>query len=166
MAKATRVHSTPRRTASKARLKSAVSKVLKSGLDLVPTRKPRGKPATMSGLAKLDFKPWKREPDMREGELAPSNEFITSLGTSGRMAYAIMLLTREHLIALHGKVDHGDVDKMMADLTDTAERLKEIAHMVEVAHLRVLASLAAAYKRGVKFKGVDYEPARGKAVQP
>jgi hypothetical protein len=154
MTKADSVHSTPRRTASKARPKSAVSKVLKSGFDLVPTRKPRGKLATMSGLAKFDFKPWKREPNMEEGELVPSNEMLTRLGVSCRMAYGIMLLTREHLIAAHGKIDHGDVDKMMADLTDAAERLKGIAYMVETAYLRVLVSSAAAYKQGVKFKGV------------
>jgi hypothetical protein len=133
---------------------------LKSGLDLVPTRKTRGKPATISGIAKIDFKPWKREPHMREGELVPSNEFLTSLGTPCRMAYAIMLLTREHLIASHGRLDHGIVDQMMTDLTDAAERLKEIAHMVEAAYLRVLASSAAAYKQGVKFKGVDDRPVR------
>ena len=46
MAKADRVHSTPRRTASKIKpKKSAVSLVEMSGLDLVPTRKSRGKPA-------------------------------------------------------------------------------------------------------------------------
>jgi hypothetical protein len=41
MAKAKRVHSTPRRTASKTKPKSAITRVLKSGYDLVPTT-PRG----------------------------------------------------------------------------------------------------------------------------
>ena len=88
------------------RPKSAVSRVLKSGFDLVPTKKSRGKPATVSGMAKIDFKPWKRLPDMKEGELAPSNEMLTSLGFPCRMAFAIMLLTREQLIASHGKLSH------------------------------------------------------------
>jgi hypothetical protein len=48
----------------------------------------------------------------------------------------------------------------MADLFDTAERLKGIAYMVEMTYLRILASSAAAYEQGVKFKGVDYEPVR------
>jgi hypothetical protein len=80
------------------------------------------------------------------------------------MAYAIMLLTREDLIASHGKLDQAIVDKMMAELTDAAEHLKGIAHMVETAYIRTLASAAAAYKQGVKFKGVDDKPARRKAA--
>jgi hypothetical protein len=46
MTKAKRVHSTPRRTASKTKPKSAVSSVEKSGFDLVPAKKFRGKRAT------------------------------------------------------------------------------------------------------------------------
>jgi hypothetical protein len=118
----------------------------------------------MSDYAKVDFKPWKRLPDMKEEELAPSNEFLISLGLPCRMAYAIMLLTREDLIASHGKLDHAVVDKMMAELLNAGERLKEIAHMAEAAYVRVLASAAAAYKQGVKFKGVDDKPARRKVV--
>ena len=48
---------------------------------------------------------------MDEGELVPSNAFLISLGLPCRMAYAIMLLTREDLIASHGKLDHAVVDK-------------------------------------------------------
>jgi hypothetical protein len=101
MAKAKRVHSTPRRTASKTKPKSAVSRVVKSGVDLVPTKKSRGKFGTMSDYAKIDFKPWKREPGMKEGGLIPSNELLTRLGVSCRLAYGIMMLTREKLIASH-----------------------------------------------------------------
>ena len=105
------VHSTQRATASKTKPKSAVTRVVKSGFDLVPTKKFRGKRATISDYAKVDFKPWKRLPDMDEGELVPSNAFLISLGLPCRMAYAIMLLTREDLIASHGKLDHAVVDK-------------------------------------------------------
>jgi hypothetical protein len=165
MAKATRVHSTPRRTASKARPKSAVSRVPKSGFDLVPTRKTRVTPATISGIAKIDWKPWKRLPDMRPTELMPSCETTDNIGVGCRLAYGVMLMTRKRLIDMHGSVDHEHVDQMMAELCGTAEWLKATAYMVEVAYLRVLASSAAAYKQGVKFKGVDYKPARGKVVQ-
>src|ERR1700688_4477963 len=129
MAKANRVHSTPRRTASKTKPKSAITRVVKSGLDLVPSQKFRGKRATMSDYAKIDFKPWKREPGMGKTELFPSDEALTSLGVSSRIAHATMLMTREDLIAMHGKLDHAHVDKMMANLADATERLKEIAHM-------------------------------------
>jgi hypothetical protein len=160
MAKANRVHSTPRRTASKTKPKSAITRVVKSGLDLVPTKKFRGKRATMSDYAKIDFKPWKREPGMGKDELFPSDEALTHLGVSCRIAYATMLMTREDLIAMHGKLDPAVADQMMANLSDATERLKEIAHMTEVAYARVLASAAAALKQGVKFKGVDDRPSR------
>jgi hypothetical protein len=38
------------------------------------------------------------------------------------------------------------------------ERFKELAFMIDQAYLRVLVSAAAAYKQGVKFKGVDDSP--------
>jgi hypothetical protein len=164
MPKATIVPSTKRRTASKTKPKSAITRVVKSGLDLVPTKKFRGKPATMSDYAKVDFKPWNREPGMGKTELFPSDEALTNLGVSYRIAYATMLMTREDLIAMHGSLDPAVADQMMANLSDATERLKEIAHMTEAAYARVLASAAAAYKQGVKFKGVDDKPARRKAV--
>jgi hypothetical protein len=154
------VHSTPRRTASKTKPKSAITRVVKSGLDLVPTKKFRGKRATMSDYAKIDFKPWKREPGMGKTELFPSDKALAHLGVSCRIAHATMLMTREDLIAMHGKLDHAITDQMMANLSDATERLKEIAHMTEAAYARVLASAAAAYKQGVKFKGVNVKPAR------
>ena len=136
MAKAKRVHSTPRRTASKTKPKSAISSVEKSGFDLVPTRKLRGKPATMRDYARIDFKPWKREPGMGKTELFPTDETLTSLGVTCRIACAIMLRSRDDLIASHGKLDHAVVDKMMVGLADAAERLKAIAHMAEAAYIR------------------------------
>ena len=61
---------------------------------------------------------------------------------------------RWHLIAVHGKATHRLVDEMMAGLADTAERLKEIAQMVEGAYARTIASATAAVAQGVKFKGL------------
>jgi hypothetical protein len=74
-----------------------------------------------------------------------------------------MLRTRAQLVAMHGDIDHGHVDQMMAHLCETADWLKATTHMVEAAYLRVLASAAAAHTQGIKFKG-DYNPARRKAV--
>jgi hypothetical protein len=164
MAKANSVHSTPRRTASKTKPKSAITRVVKSGLDLVPKKKFRGKRATMSDYAKVDFKPWKRGPHMKEDELFPSNEKMAELGVTCRMAYGVMLRTREQLIEAHGKLHLAAIEQMMSRLPEAAETLKAIAHMVEIADLRFLASAAAAVKQGVKFKGVDDKPARRKAV--
>jgi hypothetical protein len=165
MAKATRVHSTPRRTASKIQAKpSAVSRVQKSGFDLVPSRKRRCKSAKLRDFAKIDWKPWRRTPDMRPTELMPSRETTDHIGVGCRVAYGIMLRTRAQLVAMHGEVEHEHVDEIMGHLAETEEWLKATAHMVEVAYLRVLASAAAAHIQGIKFKRVDYKPARRKAV--
>jgi hypothetical protein len=117
----------------------------------------------MSDYAKADFKPWKREPNMREDELFPSNEKMAELGVTCRLAYGIMLRTREQLIEAHGELDHAAIDQIMTRLAQTGETLKAIAHMVEIADLRFLASAAAAYEQGV-FKGVDDKPARRKVA--
>ena len=166
MTKANRVHSTPRRTASKIKAKlSRVSEVQRCGLDLVPTRKRSGKPATMRDYAKIDFKPWKRDPDMRKGEMIPSHEVISNHGVTCRIAYGLMLLTREKMIDMHSTLDHDKVDEIMAHLVDTGEFLKANAQMVESAYQRVLVSASAARIQRRPFKGVNDKPARRKAVQ-
>jgi hypothetical protein len=161
MAKAKSVHSTRRPTAPKI---SAVSRVPKSGFDLVPTRKRRGKAAKFRDFAKIDWKPWRRTRDMKPIELKPSREITDHIGVGCRLASGVMLRTRGRLVAIHGEIEHEHVDQMMAHLCETAEWLKATTHMVEAAYVRVLASAAAAHTQGVKFKGVDYKPARRKAV--
>jgi hypothetical protein len=150
MAKATRVHSTPRRTASKI---SAVSRVQKSGFDLVPSRKRRGKSAKLRDFAKIDWKPWRRTPGMRPTELMPSPKMTDHIGVGCRLAYGVMLMTRKRLIDMHGNVDHGHVDQMMTHLVETEEWLKATARMVEMAYPRVLASAAAAHTSGHQVQG-------------
>jgi len=162
MTQADSVHSTQRRTASK---NSAVSRVRKSGFDLVPTKKRRGKSAKLRDFAKIDWKPWRRTPGMRPTELMPSPKTTDHIGVGCRLAYGVMLMTRKRLIDMHGSVDHGHVDQMMGHLAEAEEWLKATARMVEMAYLRVLASAAAAHTQGIKFKGVDYKPVRRKAVQ-
>jgi hypothetical protein len=165
MTQADSVLSTPRRTAPKTKRKvSAVSKVKKSGFDVVPSRKRRGKPAKLSDFAKIDWKPWRRTSDMRPTELMPSSEQTDNIGIGCRVAYGLMLRTRAQLIAMHGTTDHGHIDQMMAHLCDTAEWLKATAQMVEIAYQRVLASASAARIRRRPFKGVNDKPARRKVV--
>jgi hypothetical protein len=165
MIQANRVHSTPRRTAPKIKRKgSAVSRVPKSGFDLVVSKKRRDKSAKLRDFAKIDWKPWRRTAGMRPTELIPSPETTNEIGLGCRVAYGVMLRTRKQLIAMHGNMVHEHVDEMMAHLLGTAEWLKATARMVEMASLRVLASAAAAHIQGIKFKGVDKKPARGKAV--
>jgi hypothetical protein len=141
MSQATNVNSTP----------SAIARAHNSGLELVPQRKRKGKRATIRDYAKIDFNPWPRE---KNGKLAPSAEAMQRFGVSGRIAHAVMLMTREDMITNHGKLDHKIMDQMMGDLANTAECLKEITLMIETAYQRLLASACAADKRGIKFKGV------------
>jgi hypothetical protein len=88
------------------------------------------------------------EPGMKKNELLPSDETVNRLAVSCRIAYATMLKSREDLIAMHGKANHELVDELMADLADTAERLKELAEMVEGA-LRSGAGIG----RGCTYSG-------------
>jgi hypothetical protein len=166
MAQAKRVLSTPRRTASKIKPKrSAVSSVPKSGLEIVRSKNRHGKSAKLHDFAKIDWKPWRRTAGMRPTELMPSPETTDEIGVGCRLAYGVMLRTRKQLIAMHSSLQLEHTDKIMAHLSGTAEWLKATAHMVEIAYLRVLASAAAAHVQGIKFKDVDNEPARGKAVR-
>ena len=116
MAKANRVPSTPRRTASKTGTRrSEISKVKMSGLELVKVGKGKtANLATAPDFAKLDFKPWTRAPG---DELFPSDKLISAHGTVCRYAYAIMLRTREQLIAMHRWSTTSM--SMMANLLDT-----------------------------------------------
>jgi hypothetical protein len=165
MAKANRVPSTPRRTASKTKPKlSAVSRIKHSGFDLVPARKRRGKPATIADYSKIDFKPWTREPGMGKTELFPSPDLHAEHGVTCRVAYAVMLMTRDDLIAMHGNVEHKNIDRTMGALAETEEFLKGVAYMVNSAYVRLLASASAAIVQKRPFKGVNDKPAR-KAVR-
>jgi hypothetical protein len=134
--------------------KSAMQSVQRCGYDLVPHRKSRGKPATWRDIAKLDFTPLTRTADMKPNELIPADATLQSCGVPARLAYAVMLRTREELIEMHGKLDHDYVDKMCASFAGTAETLKAIVAMLDAAYLRVLASASARIVRKGKFKGV------------
>jgi hypothetical protein len=118
----------------------------------------------MRDYAKIDFKPWKREPGMRKGELFPSPEAMANHAITCRIAYGFVLMTRDKMIDMHSRIDHDKVDEIMAHLADTGEFLKATAQMVEIAYQRVLASASAARIRRHPFKGVNDKPARRKAV--
>lgn len=126
-----------RNAKSAASRRSDVSDIKLSGYELIRRRKPRGKLATIRDYAKIKWRPWK--PD----EMLFSDERMRDLEVAARMAYGIMLMTREKTINMYKKLDHDLVDHMMADLTSAAEQLKGIAAMIEVAYLRVLAAGSA-----------------------
>lgn len=140
------------------RQESAVRSVPQSGLKLVPERNTRGEGAAslkqIAKIAKIDFQAWTRDPGMGPNELLPSNETLLNAAVPARLAYSIMLKTREQLIEMHGKIEHQQVDEMMAAFAAAGEKLKAIAYMVEGAYARVLASAAPHNQRKGKFKGV------------
>ena len=144
MPKAAKKNSTPRRTASKIKpKKSAISLVEMSGLDLVPTRKRHGKPATMRDYATIDFKPWAQVTGKGPNEFIPTVDEWKFYGINCRMAHAICLKTREDLIEMYGKAEYETVDALMAGILQTGEALKELVQMCEAAYARGLASAAA-----------------------
>jgi hypothetical protein len=140
--------------AKNTRPRSAVSSVVSSGFELVPKRKSRGKLATERDFAKVDFKPWTRDKGMGPTELIPKDQQLADCGVACRIAYAIMLMPRDELIATHGKADHKIVDKMMGSIKENAEWLKGVVRMLDLAYLRVLASASAYNQAGGKFPGV------------
>ncbi len=136
---------------------SAVAAVKKSGFKLVPTKesgKGKGKLATERDYAKIDWKPWKREKGMRKGELLPNAGSFERCYVPARIAYATNLMDRKDLIDMHGKADHGHVDKVMGSLFETSEWLKGVVRMIDIAYIRTLASAAAFNQKGGKFPGV------------
>lgn len=131
--------------------KSAVKDSYSSGLELVPKRPTKGKVATMRDFAKIDFQAWTKE---KGEELVPGADTMNTLGFWSRAAYAIMCRTKEQLVQSHSEMEHELVDNLMGGLADTGEKLKALAHMVETAYVRILASASAHSVAGGKFKGV------------
>jgi hypothetical protein len=136
---------------------SAVAAVKKSGFELVQTKesgKGKGKLATERDYAKIDWKPWKRVKGMKKTELLPNAGSFERCYVPARFAYAAMLMERKDLIEMHGKVDHGYIDKLMANFMETSEWLKGVVRMIDIASLRTIASAAAFNQKGGKFPGV------------
>jgi hypothetical protein len=112
-------------------------------LDVIPHRKRRGKVATVADLARITWDPWTREPGMKPGEMAPKDQTMRECGVLARMAYNVMLMTRDDLIAAIHKAPNLLLG-MEKQFAETSQTLKEIAVMLDTAQMRVLAAGAAA----------------------
>jgi hypothetical protein len=134
--------------------RSAVSSIRRSGYELVPRRKRRGKLATYRDIAKMDFRPWTPEKGLFEF-VSNFEDRIRRFGVPVRIAYRIMERTKRQLSNIHGRIEHEHVDGMMASLFEAAEVFKEIAAILDAAYIRVLSSASARVIAGRKFKGVD-----------
>jgi hypothetical protein len=114
-----------------------------SGYDLTPKKKQTGKLASVQDYAKVDWKPWKRSPDMQPGELFPPDKIMRDMGITARLAYGVMLRTRDELIGMYKNVDLDAIDEMMTCFGTCSEQLKTIVSMIDAAHARVLAAASA-----------------------
>jgi hypothetical protein len=127
--------------------KSAIAGVRRSGFDLVPHQKlPKDKIATQEQCAKMAFKPWKK--DDKDLEVFGGDNWHDH-GVYVRLAYALMLMSRDEMIEFHRDTDGDQVDLLFANIFDTAEFLKYVAAMAETAVGRLMASGCAALERGV-----------------
>ena len=162
MAKAKRVHSTPRKTASKivkfpktkrplpADRPSAIVGVKSSGLKLVHDDTRTGEPATHDQLAAMEFEPWAGK---SEGTPGLTGENWMQHRISVVFAHATRFMCKRDLINLHRDVDPDHVDQLMANIFETAEWLKAVASMMEGAQTRLIASACAAVDEGVAGDG-------------
>jgi hypothetical protein len=82
----------------------------------------------------LDFEPWPPVPD---NELIPSPELVEDIGTSARLAHAILLRSRDELKAIHEKLDGAEIDVMKTWLNETRNKVGALAAMIDEAFSRV-----------------------------
>jgi hypothetical protein len=117
-----------------------LSEVRPSNLTLVPKTKRKGKPISDRKFAALEFEAW--APISKNNEPVPSQRTMDEIIVSSRLAYLTLLKTKDEVIAMH-REDSETAGEMIVDLRNTAERLKELAQMVEGATLRLQVALAA-----------------------
>jgi hypothetical protein len=121
-----------------------LSEVRYSNLSLAPRTKRKGKPISDRAFAAIEFEAW--EP-VNGGEPSPSKEMMDRITIQSRLAYLTMLKSKDELIAMHREMDLETHDEMLTGLEDTAERLKEMASLVEQAIHRMLVA-GTAYVKG------------------
>ena len=84
---------------------------------------------------KLDFERWAPEPD---NKLIPSPELLKDIGKSARLAHAVLLRSRDELVAMHEKLECAEIDIMITWLNDARKKAGALAAMIDEAYSRVL----------------------------
>jgi hypothetical protein len=99
-------------------------------------------------FAALKFEAW--QPVSKNNEPVPSSNMMDRITIQSRLAHVLMHKSKEEMIAIfeHPGMDLDAVDELMAGLLDTAERLKEMAEIVDAAHSRLMIA-GAAFARSV-----------------
>src|SRR5262249_45812893 len=95
---------------------------------------------TLRDYAKVRWEPWQRTPKMHPAELLPRSKQWNDVGITARMAYALMLLSRDQLIESIRDPNNDAVSgQIMERLADVSDKLKGIITMIDAAHARYLA---------------------------
>jgi hypothetical protein len=97
--------------------------------------------ASLKEFAAVEFKPWAPQPD---GKMLPSTEVMNQIGISARLAYAIMLRTKEQLMDMRKEIGDKTLNKLMSGLQADQEIAKELLTLMRTAELRMLSAFAAA----------------------
>jgi hypothetical protein len=80
---------------------------------------------------------------------------MRELGISARFAAAITQRTKKELIDIHQSIDHDQIDQLMGNLFESAEQMKAMANMLDVAYMRLLSLSCANLAAGGEFKGAS-----------
>jgi hypothetical protein len=110
----------------------------RSPWELTERRPTRGKIASMKDYAAIEFKPLTRDKGLKPDELLPSWETMQNFASTARIAYGIMLRTKQQL--MEGKLPKKVLEHLLNDLFAHAESLKSIAKMLEIAHARMISA--------------------------
>jgi hypothetical protein len=108
-----------------------------SDFELVPRRKRRGKVASARQFANMDLTRWKM--DHPPGCPGPSKQTMENLGRASRFAAAFLEMEKKDLVDLFVGCEHEMLD-VAASLLEAAERMKDQAHALEVAHMRLVVA--------------------------
>ena len=93
----------------------------------------------MRDYAAFTFEPWEHD----QPGYSPTAEKMDELGVSARLAYCMMLKSKEELVESYKRMNSAEADMLLRILNDAAEGMKALAEMVEAAHGRFLAAASA-----------------------
>jgi hypothetical protein len=120
---------------------------------VAPSKRQKTTDEKIDEFAKINWKPWKRPRVLGRGGFYPTPEDMHYYAVTARIAHGVMLRTRDQLIDSYSELKRGNVDSLLKGLPEAAEWFKEMAAMIEGAHVRMLASACAAAKQGTLFAG-------------
>jgi hypothetical protein len=92
----------------------------------------------------LDWEPWT---DDGPSDSLISDESMSAVAEASRTAYAVMHLTKDQLIKIHGDTGFDGFEETVASLTDSARMLMAVIQMIEGARARMIVSACACLQK-------------------